>query len=66
MDLQELVFYKSNKTERWWIEVTIFGSEVNNKLKRHTLLPCTHQDYLDACNNVVPERWYKAFQKNCV
>ncbi|PNQ73866.1 arginase [Hanstruepera neustonica] len=64
-DLQELVFYKSKKTERWWIEIP-FLEEVNNKLKRHTLLPCMHQDYLDACNNKVPERWYKAFQKNCV
>ncbi|MFL1012077.1 formimidoylglutamase [Flavisericum labens] len=62
---QELVFYKSNKTGRWWIEIP-FLAEVNNKLKRHTLLPCMHQDYLDACNNKVPERWYKAFRKNSV
>ncbi|MFI1744290.1 formimidoylglutamase [Thalassobellus sediminis] len=63
VDSEELVFYKSNKTGRWWIEIP-FLSEVNNKLKRHTLLPCMHQDYLDACNNKVPDRWYKAFQKN--
>ncbi|MFD2822043.1 formimidoylglutamase [Lacinutrix iliipiscaria] len=62
---QELVFYKSKKTGRWWIEIP-FLTEVNNKLKRHTLLPCMHQDYIDACNNIVPERWYKAFQKNSV
>ncbi|TNJ43703.1 formimidoylglutamase [Tamlana fucoidanivorans] len=65
VDDEELIFYKSNKTGRWWIEIP-FLAEVNNKLKRHTLLPCMHQDYLDACNNKVPERWYKAFQKNCV
>ncbi|WP_282123072.1 formimidoylglutamase [Algibacter mikhailovii] len=65
VDDQELVFYKSNKTGRWWIEIP-FLAEVNNKLKRHTLLPCMHQDYQDACNNKVPDRWYKAFQKNCV
>ncbi|WP_417291258.1 formimidoylglutamase [Corallibacter sp.] len=64
-DHQELIFYKSKKTQRWWIEIP-FLEEVNNKLKRHTLLPCTHQDYLDACKNIVPERWYKAFQKNCL
>jgi arginase family enzyme len=62
---QELVFYKSTKTQRWWIEIP-FLSEINNKLKRHTLLPCMHEDYLDACNNKVPERWYKALQKNCL
>ena len=65
VDDEELIFYKSNKTERWWIEIP-FLEEINNKLKRHTLLPCTHKDYLEACNNKVPERWYKAFQKNCV
>lgn len=65
VESQELVFYKSNKTGRWWIEIP-FLTEVNNKLKRHTLLPCMHQDYLDACNNMIPDRWYKAFQKNCV
>ncbi len=65
IDSQELVFYKSNKTGRWWIEIP-FLTEINTKLKRHTLLPCMHQDYLDACNNKVPDRWYKAFQKNCV
>ena len=65
VDEQELVFYKSIKTGRWWIEIP-FLSEVNNKLKRHTLLPCMHQDYVDACKNIVPDRWYKAFQKNCV
>tara|TARA_R110000868_G_scaffold100301_2_gene275873 strand:+ start:28779 stop:29945 length:1167 start_codon:yes stop_codon:yes gene_type:complete len=65
VDDQELIFYKSNKTARWWIEIP-FLTEVNNKLKRHTLLPCMHQDYLDACNNNVPDRWYKAFQKNSI
>ena len=65
VESQELVFYKSNKTGRWWIEIP-FLTEINNKLKRHTLLPCMHQDYLDACDNKVPDRWYKAFQKNCI
>ncbi|HET8838301.1 MAG TPA: formimidoylglutamase [Flavobacteriaceae bacterium] len=58
-----LVFYKSGISERWWIELP-FSSNVNNKLKKHTLLPCTNQDYLDACNQEIPERWYKARKKN--
>ncbi|WP_396602090.1 formimidoylglutamase [Algibacter sp. R77976] len=65
VESEELIFYKSNKTGRWWIEIP-FLEEVNNKLKRHTLLPCMHQDYIDACNNKVPDRWYKALQKNSV
>ena len=65
VDEQELIFFKSNKTGRWWIEIP-FLTEINTKLRRHTLLPCMHQDYLDACNNKLPDRWYKAFQKNSV
>ncbi len=65
VDDQELHFFKSNKTGRWWIEIP-FLANVNNKLKKHTLLPCTHQDYTNACNGKIPERWYKAFKKNFV
>jgi len=65
VDSQELIFYKSVKTGRWWIEIP-FLSKVNNKLKRHTLLPCMHKDYVNACNNTIPERWYKAYQKNSI
>ncbi len=58
-----LVFKKSVKTQRWWIELP-FISNGNTKLKRHTLLPCTYQDYENACNQEIPERWYKARRKN--
>ncbi len=58
-----LSFYKSIMTGRWWIEIP-FISSGNNKLKRHTLLPCTYNDYERACNQEIPERWYKAKQKN--
>ena len=60
---EELIFYKSNKTERWWIEIP-FLTNVNNKLKRITLLPCTHEDYLAACEQEIPERWWKAQRRN--
>ncbi len=62
---QELIFYKSNQTGRWWLEIP-FLPNVNNKLKQQTLLPCMHEDYIDASNGKIPERWYKAFKKNSV
>lgn len=61
----ELVFYKSNKTDRWWIEIPFF-SNGNNKLKKNTLLPCSYDEYLGACNQEIPERWWKAQRKNIV
>lgn len=62
---EDIIFYKSDKTERWWIEIPFF-SNVNNKLKKNTLLPCSHDDYLAASNNELPERWWKAQRKSIV
>ena len=58
-----LIFKKSNKTGRWWIELP-FISNINNKLKSSTLLPCTYGEYLGATNQEIPERWLKARRKN--
>jgi len=63
IDDEVLIFKKSIKTGRWWIELP-FISNANNKLKRSTLLPCTYGDYLGACNQEIPERWMKARRKN--
>ena len=63
IDDEVLVFKKSNQTGRWWLELP-FILNVNNKLKRRTLLPCTYGEYLSACNQEIPERWYKARRKN--
>ena len=58
-----LIFYKSPLSGRWWIEIPFF-SDIDTKLNRRTLLPCNNQDYLDACNQEIPHRWWKARQKN--
>ena len=65
IEKDELIFYKSLKTNRWWIEIP-FLPDVSNKLKKHTLLPCSYDDYLRATNDEIPERWYKAYRKNIV
>lgn len=65
LENEELVFYKSNKTDRWWIEINFFAGQ-HNKLKKNTLLPCSHEEYLSACNHEIPERWWKAQRKNCL
>ena len=57
---EPLLFYKSNKSGRWWIEINILS---NNKYKRHALIPCTYKDYKDATKQLIPEKWYKAMRK---
>jgi len=65
VDSQELVFLKSVKSSRWWVEIP-FVQNSNNKLDDHSLLPCMHEDYLDASKGVIPERWFKAQKKNII
>lgn len=61
-DTGELIFYKSHVTERWWVEVPSILPE-HTKTRSPALLPCTEKDYLEACNQNVPERWFKAYRK---
>ena len=52
-------FYKSDKSERWWMEVEFH----HNNMDKSTLIPCTYNDYLTANNQIIPERWLKTFRK---
>jgi arginase family enzyme len=60
IDDQLLNFHKSNKSGRWWMEIELSD---NNKFKRHTLIPCTYQDYISATNQEIPERWIRTLKK---
>ncbi len=55
---QTINFFKSHKSDRWWMEIS-----VNNNLNKTTLIPCTYNDYLDACNQNIPDRWLRVFKK---
>mgnify|MGYP006101073603 FL=1 len=59
-DDDPLIFYKSNKSGRWWIEIKIVS---DNKYKRHALIPCNYSDYTDATKQIIPEKWFKAMNK---
>lgn len=58
----DLVFYKSKKSDRWWMEVPI-RSQNKVKFKRHHMIPCSYHDYQIACDNDIPDRWWQAYQK---
>jgi len=62
---RDLVFYKSQFTQRWWVGVSFLETE-DNKAAATALLPCTEQDYLAACNHNIPERWFKAQKKGFI
>ena len=59
---EELTFFKSKKTDRWWMEIPL-ESDLRIKYQRHYLVPCSYQDYQSACNNDIPDRWWMVYQK---
>jgi formiminoglutamase len=58
----EIVFYKSLKTDRWWMQVP-YPPDKRAKYERHHLVACSYQDYLYATSNGMPDRWWQTFQK---
>jgi formiminoglutamase len=58
----EIVFYKSLKTNRWWMEVP-YRIGAKSKYERHHMVPCSYEDYQLACTEEMPDRWWQAYQK---
>jgi formiminoglutamase len=52
----DLIFVKSNMTDRWWIELP-------SENDQNFYVACSHEDYLKANRNEVPERWVKAVER---
>jgi formiminoglutamase len=55
----DINFYKSPKTNRWWLEVPY----PETKYSRSLYVACTHSDYQIACEGEIPDRWWKNFQR---
>lgn len=57
----EMVFYCSKKTGRWWVVVPVINIQKKTQQTYH--LPCSFNDYKTACADQIPERWWRAFNK---
>jgi arginase family enzyme len=52
-----LIFYKSKRSEKWWMEIP---HQDRDKFDRNTIIPCSYQDYQMAQSGEIPERWINA------
>lgn len=59
---QEIVFYKSNKSDRWWMDVP-YPHDKRLKFERHHMVPCSYKDYQLASQGDMPDLWWKTYQK---
>jgi len=55
---QAVVFYKSSKSDRWWMEVPYPGQKTGAHI-----VGCAYEDYLEASAGKMPDRWWKTLQK---
>lgn len=60
-DDYELVFVKSKKSNRWWMQVPYFGSRSVNE--RYYWVPCRYEDYQMAVDGDMPDLWWRTHQK---
>ena len=58
----EIIFYKSTKTDRWWMDVP-YPAGKSRDYERHHLVPCTYEEYQQATNEEMPDRWWRTYQK---
>jgi arginase family enzyme len=58
----ELVFFKSQRSDKWWMKIPYAGG-VQGQLGRHHIVPCSYADYTLACTGDVPDLWWRTYQK---
>lgn len=58
----DLIFLKSKKSDRWWIDMSAYG-KLSKKYIKHQFVPCSYLDYQQALKNEIPDRWWKVQQK---
>lgn len=58
----EIVFYKSKRSDRWWMDVP-YPFDKRLKFERHHMVPCTYKDYQLASQGDMPDIWWRTFQK---
>jgi formiminoglutamase len=61
-DNHELIFYKSPKSGRWWIETPVIGDQISSN-ERHKLIPCSIEDYEYAMQGELPIIWWNALKR---
>ena len=54
--VDDLIFIKSILTDRWWIELPSENDQI-------LYIACSHEDYLKANRNQVPDRWVQAAER---
>ncbi|MCF0211646.1 MAG: formimidoylglutamase [Bacteroidales bacterium] len=59
----EIVFIKSKKSSRWWMEVPCEMDDQRERYAHHLLVPCTKEEYDEAVEGRLPDLWMKYYSR---
>ncbi|HER09428.1 MAG TPA: hypothetical protein ENO20_11025 [Bacteroides sp.] len=51
----DIIFHKSTLSERWWMEIPV----KNPVTGYNFFVSCSYEDYQQACNQEIPDRWWR-------
>lgn len=57
---KDIIFYRSNVTERWWMKTPVSKEDSTE----NEFIACTYNDYKMASDQEIPDRWWKNFHKH--
>ncbi len=59
--LDELVFFNSRKSGRWWVIVPMYQKDSDHV--QNYYLPCSKRDFDLACEDKISDRWWRTYHK---
>jgi len=51
----DIIFHKSTLSDRWWMEIPA----INPASGYNFFVSCSYEDYQQACNQEIPDRWWR-------
>lgn len=61
-DPESIRFFKSKKSEKWWMEVPNLENE--GVFNRTRMIACSYNDYEETQSGTIPDRWLNFFYKS--
>ena len=59
---ENVIFLCHKVTGKWWIDMSFMHPE-DPRYERHHYIPCSKEDYDQAMNNELPDKWWQFYQK---
>ena len=59
---ENVIFLCHKVSGKWWIDMSFMHAD-DPRYERHHYIPCSKEDYDQAMNNELPDKWWQFYQK---